>query len=157
MRSGFASFQDVFAKSAFEGSMNPMTSHSDFPSSEERRRAERRTSPSLAAYHWKGPVPRQNTVRDISATGAFLVTQDRWEPGEIIALSLQRKGQPERENSFSVQAKAVRWDDQGVAISFVLPPGADLRLWQSPLKSASEQNEPEDIPGNPRLHVPAAS
>ncbi|WP_348262143.1 PilZ domain-containing protein [Telmatobacter sp. DSM 110680] len=125
--------------------MNPMTSHSDFPSSEERRRAERRNSPSLAAYHWKGPLPRQNSVRDISATGAFLVTQDRWEPGEIIALSLQRKGPIEKENSFSVQAKAVRWDDQGVAISFVLPPGADLRLWQSPLKSASEQNEPEDI------------
>ena len=44
-----------------------------------------------------------------------------------------------------MQAKAVRWDNHGVAISFVLPAGADLRLWQSPLKSAAEQNEPEDI------------
>ncbi len=125
--------------------MNPTSSHSEAPFAAERRRAERRTSPSLAAYHWKGSIPRQNSVRDISATGAFLVTQDRWEPGEIIALSLQRHGPPERENSFSVQAKAVRWDDSGVAISFVLPPGADLRLWQSPLKNAAEQNEPEDI------------
>ena len=125
--------------------MNPMTSHSEASFAAERRRAERRNSPSLAAYHWKGSIPRQNSVRDISATGAFLVTQERWEPGETIALSLQRNGPLERENSFSVQAKAVRWDDQGVAISFVLPPGADLRLWQSPLKNASEQNEPEDI------------
>jgi hypothetical protein len=125
--------------------MNPTTSHSENTYGAERRRAERRNSPSLAAYHWKGPIPRQNTVRDISATGAFLLTQERWEPGEIIALTLQRSGPPERDNSFSVQARAVRWDEQGVAISFVLPTGADLRLWQSPLKSAAEQNEPEDI------------
>jgi hypothetical protein len=125
--------------------MNSTTSHSEGSFVAERRRAERRTSPSLAAYHWKGSTPRQNTVRDISATGAFLVTQERWEPGEIIAISLQRSGPLEKENSFSLHAKAVRWDDHGVAISFVLPPGADLRLWQSPLKSAAEQNEPEDI------------
>jgi len=137
---------DRICRMAFPGGcMNSMNSHSDASFAAERRRAERRTSPSLAAYHWKGSTPRQNSVRDISATGAFLVTQDRWEPGEIIALSLQRSGPPERDNSFTVQAKAVRWDDHGVAISFVLPPGADLRLWQSPLKSAAEQNEPEDI------------
>ena len=133
------------AKSVSEDCMNSTTSHSEGSFGAERRRAERRTSPSLAAYHWKGSNPRQNSVRDISATGAYLVTQERWEPGEIVAISLQRSGPLERENSFSVQAKAVRWDDNGVAVSFVLPAGADLRLWQSPLKSAAEQNEPEDI------------
>ena len=123
---------------------NP-TSRFDGTHTTQNRRAERRTSPSLAAYHWKGTLARQNEVRDISSTGAFLLTQERWEPGEIFSLTLQRSGPLERENSFAVQAKAVRWDDHGVAVSFVLPDGADLRLWQSPLKSASEQNEPEDI------------
>ena len=122
-----------------------MNEYTDRQSSIERRRAERRNSPALAAYHWRGSIPRENTVRDISSTGAYLVTQERWEPGEVIALTLQRRGPLERENGFPVQAKAVRWDDSGVAVSFVLPPGADLRLWQSPLKSAAEQNEPEDI------------
>lgn len=150
MRSDFAtdhilSIDLRLAKCVFEGSMNPTIPHSEATFVSERRRAERRNSPSLAAYHWKGSMPRLNSVRDISATGAFLVTQERWEPGEIIALSLQRSGPIEKENSFSVKAQAVRWDDNGVAISFVLPPGADLRLWQSPLKSAAEQNEPEDI------------
>lgn len=125
--------------------MNNPTPQIEGTAGTQGRRAERRTSPSLAAYHWKGALPRQNSIRDISSTGAFLLTKERWEPGEIVSLSLQRSGPPEKENSFSVQAKAVRWDDQGVAVSFVLPPGADLRLWQSPLKSASEQNEPEDI------------
>lgn len=113
--------------------------------SAERRRAERRNSPELAAYHWKDSIPRENCVRDISSTGAYLVTKERWEPGEVISLTLQRSGPLEKENSFPIHARAVRWDDHGVAVSFVLPPGADLRLWQSPLKSASEQNEPEDI------------
>lgn len=122
------------SSSRFEGS-----------SSAQGRRAERRNSPDLTAYHWKGSIPYQENVRDISSTGAFLLTDRRWEPGEIISLSLQRSGPPERENSFPIRAKAVRWDDHGVAVSFVLPPEADLRLWQSPLKSASEQNEPEDI------------
>ena len=51
--------------------MNPMTSQSEGSFAAERRRAERRISPSLAAYHWKGAIPRQNSVRDISATGCL--------------------------------------------------------------------------------------
>lgn len=123
--------------------MNSYSSESD--RSVERRRAERRNSPALAAFHWRDSILRENAVRDISSTGAYLLTQERWEPGEEISLMLQRSGPLERENSFPVHARAVRWDQQGVAVSFVLPAGADLRLWQSPLKSASEQNQPEDI------------
>jgi hypothetical protein len=111
------------------------------------RRAERRTSPDLAAYHWNGSVPHQDPVRDISSTGAYLLTHERWEPGQLISLTLQRTGPFERspEHRISVQARAVRWDEHGVAVSFVLPAGADLRLWQSPLKNSAEQSEPEDI------------
>lgn len=125
--------------------MNSSNSRPEGSAASQGRRAERRSSPSLCAYHWKGSLARQDKVRDISSTGAFLLTQERWEPGEVISLSLQRSGPPERENSYAVRAKAVRWDDQGVAFAFVLPPEADLRLWQSPLKSAAEQTEPEDI------------
>ena len=128
-----------------EGSMTNPTSRFDGNQTTSGRRAERRNSPDLSAYHWQGMMPRQNTIRDISSTGAFLLTKDRWEPGEIVSLSLQRSGPPEKENSFPIQARAVRWEEQGVAVSFVLPVGADLRLWQSPLKSAAEQNAPEDI------------
>ena len=125
--------------------MNSSNSRHEGFSAPQGNRAERRISPELSAYHWKGSVPRQDKVRDISSTGAFLLTQERWEPGEIVSLSLQRSGPPEKENSFSVRARTVRSDDQGVAVSFVLPPEADLRLWQSPLKSVAEQTEPEDI------------
>jgi hypothetical protein len=111
------------------------------------RRAERRSSPELVAYHWNGSVPHQDQVQDISSTGAYLLTHERWEPGKLISLTLQRSGQFEKspEHRISVQARAVRGDDHGVGVSFVLPPGADLRLWQSPLKNSAEQSEPEDI------------
>ncbi len=127
--------------------MNLSASPVQGSSSSPNQRAERRNSPSLAAYHWDGSIPRQAGIRDISATGAYLLTQQRWEPGELITLTLQRIGPPERipERRVAVQARAVRWGEDGVGMSFILPAGADLHLWQSPLKSAAEQTEPEDV------------
>ena len=114
---------------------------------EDRRQAERRTSPELTVYHWAGSYPKQETVRDISATGMYLLTTERWAPGDLISLTLQRKGPLEGnfDRRVSVQARAVRCEDDGIALSFVLPEGMDLRLWQSPLKSAAEQTSPEDV------------
>lgn len=111
------------------------------------RRAERRTSPELAAYLWSGSLQQQASIKDISATGLYLLTKERWSPGDTFSLTLQRRGPFEGnfERRVAVQARAVRWGDDGVAVSFVLPPGMDLRLWQSPLKSSAEQTEPEDI------------
>jgi hypothetical protein len=124
-----------------------MNNYGQSSESLHKHRAERRISPDLAAFHWNGYIPEQNVVRNISSTGAYLLTKERWALGELISLTLQRYGPIEKspENAFAVQAKTVRWDEHGVAITFVLPPGSDLRLWQSPLKSAAEQTAPEDI------------
>ncbi|HUB30883.1 MAG TPA: PilZ domain-containing protein [Terracidiphilus sp.] len=113
----------------------------------DRRRSERRASPDLAAYHWVGALAKQAPVRDISSTGVYLLTQERWAPGDTVSLTLQRKGPPEGnfDRRVVVQAKAVRTGEDGIAMSFVLPAGMDLRLWESPLKSAAEQTAPEDI------------
>jgi hypothetical protein len=65
----------------------------------------------------------------------------------MISLTLQRRGPLEGnfDRRVVVQARAVRWGDDGIAMSFVLPSGMDLHLWESPLKSAAEQTDPEDI------------
>jgi hypothetical protein len=129
------------------GAMNFAYSTSNRQQFQERRRAERRVSPDLAAYHWTGARPKQESVKDISSSGVYLMTDERWEPGAVVSLTLQRRGPLEGnfERRVAVQAKAVRREDDGVALSFVLPEGMDLRLWQSPLKSAAEQTEPEDV------------
>lgn len=113
----------------------------------DRRRAVRRTSPDLAAYSWTGPQPMQNSVRDISATGVYLVTSERWTAGDTISLIFQRSGPLEGnlERRVAIKARAVRVDDNGVAFSFVLPAGMELRLWDSPLMVSSGRYEPEDV------------
>lgn len=128
--------------------MSPLMSSSPHKHGQpDRRRAERRTSPELAAYLWNGSLQQQASIRDISATGLYLLTKERWSPGDLVSLTLQRRGPLEGnfERRVAVQARAVRWGEDGIALSFVLAPGMDLRLWQSPLKSSAEQTEPEDI------------
>ena len=112
-----------------------------------RRRPERRIAPGLAAYHSTGSVPKQAGIRDISSTGIYLVTKDRWSQDEVVSLWLQRPGPPERspEHRFSVKARAVRWDNNGVGLSFVLPNGIDVRLWESETGIAKDPIAPEDI------------
>lgn len=113
----------------------------------DRRRSERRASPDLAAYLWIGTLAKPAGVRDISSTGVYLLTRERWNPGDVVSMTLQRRGP--LEGSFDrrvvVQVRAVRCCEDGIAMSFVLPSGMDLHLWESPLKSAAEQTQPEDI------------
>lgn len=127
--------------------MNLSYASSDKHGMQERRRAERRISPELAAYHWTGAFPKQEMVRDISSTGVYLETTEPWDTGALVSLSLQRKGPLEGnfERRVAVQARAVRRDGDGIALTFVFPDGMDLRLWESPLKSAADQTDPEDV------------
>jgi hypothetical protein len=112
-----------------------------------RPRAERRESPALAAFHWNGSIPRVSRVVNISSSGAYLLTSEPWTAGEILSLSLQRSGALETANQrhFTVQAKAIRRDREGVGVQFLMPRGAELRLWQSAIKSQVPQTEPEDV------------
>ena len=121
-------------------------------------RSERRESPALAAFYWDGPTPRQSHVANISRSGAYLLTDERWTAGEIVSLSLQRSGVLETANQrhFTVQAKAIRSDRRGVGVAFLMPRGADLRLWRSAIKAEVPQTEPEDVVREFRLAVAIA-
>ncbi|MGC2613553.1 MAG: PilZ domain-containing protein [Terracidiphilus sp.] len=112
-----------------------------------RPRAERRESPALAVFHWDGPTPRQSHVANISSSGAYLLTSKHWEVGEVLSLSLQRSGALETANQrhFTVQAKTIRRDREGVGVKFLMPRGADLCLWRSAIKTSVPQTEPEDV------------
>lgn len=111
------------------------------------RRAIRRTAPELMAYHWVDGQPHPLEIGDISSSGVYVKTEDRWQPGERISLILQRKGpledSPERQ--FLVDAGAVRWGHDGVGLAFILPPGMDVHIWEGPLKRRDDEKEPEYI------------
>jgi hypothetical protein len=61
-------------------------------------------------------------LRDISASGAFLLTEDGWLPGTLLYVVLQSHdvgGGVASEKHFGVWAKVVRRDPQGLGLQFL--------------------------------------
>jgi hypothetical protein len=120
-----------------------------YPSLYERNRrgAERRPSPGLVAYEFCGSTTLVHEVDNISSTGIYLRTNGRWEPGARVSLSLQRSGPPEEnpQQRIEFDAGAVRAGNDGVGLTFVLPEGMDLRLWESPERTGVYEARPDSV------------
>ncbi len=112
-----------------------------------RRSSERRPSPGLVAYELSGNSLQMHEVDNISSTGIYLRTNGRWEPGEQVSLTLQRTGPPEEnpQQRIEFQAGAIRAGNDGVGLSFVLPEGMDLKLWESPERQGIYEAEADGL------------
>lgn len=90
--------------------------------SPDPRKAPRIKEPGLAAYYWNGTSPEAKVIRDISATGLYVVTEERWYPGTLVLMTLQKTetGEVIVERSIAVQTRAVRWGPDGVGMQFLL-------------------------------------
>ena len=97
--------------------------------SQYQRRAPRHIEPRLVAFYWDGAVPKPRYIRDVSFTGFYLLTEQRWYPGTLITMTLQRteKSGDGAKRSIAVQAKVIRSGEDGVAVAFVLPRAKDAR------------------------------
>jgi PilZ domain len=91
-------------------------------SSSDKRKAKREVAQRLVAFFWNGGAPTPYAIRDISSTGFYLVTEERWHPGTMITMTLQRSdtGTATPENCLAILSKVVRLDDHGVGFAFVL-------------------------------------
>lgn len=89
----------------------------------EERRAVRLPAPGLVAYFFTGGAPRPNPIKDISVTGFYMCTDERWLPGTIIRITLQSidAGRDGRRDSITVHSRVVRWGPDGGGFEFVLP------------------------------------
>jgi PilZ domain len=99
-------------------------------SSKDRRSTERYNTPHLAAYYWSGASAPPHSVRDISSTGTYLVTEDRWHPGTLLMMTLQKPAtaaDTRSSRSIRVQSKVIRSGTDGVGFAFVFPGTADHR------------------------------
>src|SRR4051812_33089552 len=86
-----------------------------------QRRAKRYATSNLVAYYWTGGAPFSYQVGDISATGVFLLTKERWAPGTLIQMTLQpQSGKVSNDNSISVLSEVVRWGESGSGFNFIL-------------------------------------
>jgi hypothetical protein len=88
----------------------------------DSRKAQRVPAPGLVAHFWTGAASAGHGVRDISATGLYLQTQERWYPGTMILMTLQRMCPPDdrAQSSISVRSTIVRWGDDGIGLHFLL-------------------------------------
>jgi Flp pilus assembly protein TadG len=95
----------------------------DWLLSEERRQGRRRKSLPLVAYYWDGANPVAHQVRDASSSGLYLMTEHRWYPGTVLAMTLQHTAvdadDPQR--AIAVNARVIRTGDDGVGFEFILP------------------------------------
>jgi hypothetical protein len=91
----------------------------------DRRRDARKLSPPLMAFYWDGGIPVPHSVPDISRTGLFLKTPDRWHPRTLLRVTLQRRAQDplEPEETITVQCRVVRAGHEGVGMAFMLADG----------------------------------
>jgi hypothetical protein len=86
-----------------------------------QRRSKRYPTSNLVAYYWTGGAPFSFQVGDISATGVFLLTKERWAPGTLIQMTLQpQSGKVSNDNSICVLSEVVRWGENGSGFNFVL-------------------------------------
>lgn len=89
----------------------------------EERRAVRLPMPGLVAYFFTGGAPRPHPIKDISITGFYMCTNERWLPGTIIRVTLQMvdaRSEGSRD-AITVHSRVVRWGPDGGGFEFVLP------------------------------------
>jgi PilZ domain len=90
--------------------------------SSDPRTSTRRKAPPLVAYFWDGGCPVAHIVRNISQTGFYLETTERWLLGTLVMMTLQRTGRDPMlaDCSIIVMSKVIRYGDDGVGFSFIL-------------------------------------
>ena len=95
-----------------------------------QRRAIRYPTPGLVAYYWTGGAPYSHRIGDISATGLFLLTKERWAPGTLIQMTIQQQDvKAAKNNSICVLSEVVRWGENGSGFNFVLSDYEDVQTY----------------------------
>jgi hypothetical protein len=97
------------------------------PPASDRRKSDRRQVPGLVAYYWTGGAPIEHKIANISETGFYLITEDRWIKETMLQMTLQRTpakdGRPRQ--SLAVLTKVVRRGRDGVGHEFVMKESLD--------------------------------
>jgi hypothetical protein len=96
--------------------------------SPDPRKAPRESAPGVAAYYWSGGTAEAHSVRDLSSTGLYVVTEERWYPGTLVLMTLQdtEGGQQSSERSIQVHSRAVRCGSDGVGLQFIVSASKDV-------------------------------
>ncbi len=105
----------------------------------ERRRDGRTLVGDLDVSYWTGVERKRFSIRDISPTGVYLHTDERWMPGTSVLLTMQRRSLLDRHSQPEVrlQATVVRLGADGVGLTFVQD-HIDMATWLKLMSRATE-------------------
>lgn len=106
----------------------------------------------LEATYKAGDSHKRGTIRDLSATGAYLVAQERLNLGTPVQVMLRRKRHsgvaPNR--MIYLRAEVVRWGRNGVGLTFV-PSHMDDQEWMHLVMGKGEHRGISDLLGRLRV------
>jgi hypothetical protein len=88
----------------------------------DRRGSRRKRWPRLVAYDSTGGTLAVHGVKDLSANGLYLITEERWPLGTQVTMTLQRTDgldKNTRNNPITVQLRVMRWGKDGVGLAFM--------------------------------------
>jgi Flp pilus assembly protein TadG len=126
----------------------------------EPRRAPRSRQPEIVVYYWDGSAPEGRRIHDISLSGAYICTPERWYLGTIVRLILQGHprvtpvdGATVPKVSTCVPARVVRHGSDGVAVEFIFCDKEEeesLRTFLAafpaqPAEGAPQQSAPQKV------------
>ena len=127
--------------------MNPWKSWVRRLGQPDKPRAERRIPLGFVAWQANNPASKRSNVADISLSGLFLHTDERWPVGEVVPVIIEVEGWLEKgaQQQIAVQMLVVRTDEHGVGLSFVLPNDFDPELWKVLVTDAAVLTDPKDL------------
>jgi len=89
-----------------------------------KKRAARFPAVGIKGCYWDGGESSGRPVKDISATGAYLYSQDSLYVGTVLTVTLQQETEAcegeESRGSITVRCKVVRVEENGMGVSFML-------------------------------------
>jgi hypothetical protein len=94
---------------------------------DDKRGALRESIPGLTAFFFTGGAPIPHGIRDVSETGIYVLTEERWYPGTVIRMTLTDQREPTAERSFTVNAMVMRWGNDGVGLHFIFQTKKDRK------------------------------
>lgn len=105
----------------------------------ERRKDDRLPARGLEVSYWTGSEQKRLKVKDISATGIYVLTDDKWVPGTVVQLTLRKRGLLERDSwpQVRLRTRCARVADDGAGLTFVDEP-ARAAEWSKSMAIAAE-------------------
>jgi uncharacterized protein len=89
---------------------------------EDDRKAPRLALPGLVAYFFTGGAPVAHEVINISTSGLYVRTSERWYKGTVVRITLTDEREPTSERSITLHGMAARLTAEGVALQYIVEP-----------------------------------